>query len=93
MLESEHERIFRLGVKSLGGLCWKFTSPGTRGVPDRIVVMPGGKVFFVELKRSGGSLSKLQEHRLGELEARGASAYVVEGAEGVERMLEVLREV
>ena len=40
-------------VQSRGGLCWKFTSPGTDGVPDRIVLMPGGKIAFVEVKAPG----------------------------------------
>ena len=45
----------RLGnyIKSKGGLCLKWVSPGFTGVPDRIVLMPGGKIIFVEVKRPG----------------------------------------
>ena len=53
MLEKEIERHLREGVKSLGGLCLKFVTPGFTGVPDRIVLLPGGKLCFVELKRPG----------------------------------------
>lgn len=53
MLEKEIERHLREGVKSLGGLCLKFVTPGFTGVPDRIVLMPGGRMCFVELKRPG----------------------------------------
>ena len=53
MLEKEIERHLREGVKSLGGMCLKFVTPGFTGVPDRIVLMPGGKLCFVELKRPG----------------------------------------
>ena len=53
LLEKDIERHLREGVKSLGGWCLKFTSPGFAGVPDRIVLMPGGKLCFVELKRPG----------------------------------------
>ena len=53
MLEREIERHLREGVKSLGGWCLKFVTPGFTGVPDRIVLMPGGKMCFVELKRPG----------------------------------------
>jgi hypothetical protein len=40
-------------VRAAGGLAYKFVSPGHRGVPDRIVLMPDGKVWFVELKAPG----------------------------------------
>lgn len=40
-------------VKSLGGTAEKFTSPGRRSVPDRLVTLPGGRVIFVELKAPG----------------------------------------
>ena len=42
-------------VKQNGGVCWKFTSPGMAGVPDRIVLMPGGRIAFVEVKAPGES--------------------------------------
>ena len=53
LLEKDIERHLREGVKALGGWCLKFVSPGFTGVPDRIVLMPGGKLCFVELKRPG----------------------------------------
>ena len=53
LLEKDIERHLREGIKSLGGWCLKFVSPGFTGVPDRIVLMPGGKLCFVELKRPG----------------------------------------
>lgn len=40
-------------VKSLGGTAEKFTSPGRRSVPDRLVTLPRGRVIFVELKAPG----------------------------------------
>ncbi len=43
-----------------GGLCLKWVSPSTRGVPDRIVLMPGGRTIYVELKSRGGRLSPPQ---------------------------------
>lgn len=56
VLEKEIEsKLVRL-VKQTGGLCLKWVCPGWAGVPDRIVLLPGGKVMFVELKRPRGSV-------------------------------------
>ena len=55
-LEKEIERKLKLMVEGrLGGMCLKWVCPGWRGVPDRILLFPGGKVYFVELKRPKGS--------------------------------------
>ncbi|MBE0471211.1 MAG: VRR-NUC domain-containing protein [Methyloprofundus sp.] len=53
MLERDVENALVKRVKLLGGTCEKFTSPGRRSVPDRLVTLPGGKVIFVELKAPG----------------------------------------
>lgn len=53
MIESELERKFCRFVKSEGGRAYKWVSPGETGVPDRICILPGGLVIFVELKRPG----------------------------------------
>lgn len=52
-LEKDVEAALVRRVKALGGLCEKFTSPGRRSVPDRIITMPNGQIVFVELKRPG----------------------------------------
>ena len=52
-MESDVEKALVNRVKALGGMCEKFTSPGRRSVPDRIVTMPNGKIIFVELKAPG----------------------------------------
>lgn len=61
-LEKEIERKLVELVKRHGGLCLKWVCPGWLGVPDRIVLMPGGRVYFVELKRpKGGEISAMQQ--------------------------------
>lgn len=59
-LERDIEAKLRKRVKLYGGRCLKWVSPGESGVPDRIVLLPGGRVIFVETKKKGGTLSKLQ---------------------------------
>lgn len=60
-LEKEVERALVEMIKKRGGYCLKWVCPGWAGVPDRIILLPGGRVIFAEVKRpKGGKLSKLQ---------------------------------
>lgn len=61
MLERDIENHLVKGVRRIGGEAYKFVSPSNRGVSDRLVVLPGGKVWFIEVKREGGKLSALQK--------------------------------
>lgn len=61
MTEKKIEEKLRDEVKKLGGMALKFVSPSHAGVFDRVVLLPGGKVWFVELKRPGKELSALQK--------------------------------
>lgn len=61
MLEREIEAYFVKSVKALGGIAYKFNSLSNRGVSDRIVVLPNGEAWFIELKTERGRLSALQE--------------------------------
>jgi hypothetical protein len=79
MTEKEIERRMRALVRERGGLLYKFTSPGNPGVPDRIVIAPGGAVWFVELKTRFGRLTSIQAWQLRELEKRGANVRVIRG--------------
>lgn len=60
MLEKDIEKYFRHKLIDQGCLVFKFVSPGSVGVPDRIIISKTGKVYFVELKRPGGKIRKLQ---------------------------------
>lgn len=61
MKEKIVENHFVWAVKRIGGKTWKFTSPGRKGVADRIACLPDGSTWFVELKTKGGRLSALQK--------------------------------
>lgn len=75
-------------VQSRGGLCWKFTNPGTDGVPDRIVLMPGGKIAFVEVKAPGKKMRALQIRRKQQLERVGFSVYCLDSLEQIRPILD-----
>ena len=91
MLERDIEKRLVTGVRALGGRAYKFISPGRDGVPDRIVILPGGKIIFVELKAERGRLSPLQRDQLEILDELGCNTTVLKGAEMVNRFLEESR--
>lgn len=77
MLEKQIERKLYDEVKIAGGLCLKQT--GMAGIPDRLVLLPGGRMAFVELKVSGEKPRKLQEMRIKQLRKLGFKCYVIDG--------------
>ena len=87
MTESRIERHLVDGVKKLGGMCIKFTSPGTPGVPDRIIITATGRIIFAELKTETGRLAKIQRYVIGEMQKRGADVRVVKGLDEVKQLL------
>lgn len=91
MRESELEKKFRERVRQAGGKAYKFVSPGNDGVPDRLVVLPGGRIGFVELKRPGEIPRKLQELRMTELENMGCYTTVVDSIESIEGAIAEIR--
>jgi len=70
-------------VKSMGGIALKLISPGFDGVPDRLVLLPHGKLAFVELKAPGKRLRPLQVKRKRQLEALGFLVYVINDTEQI----------
>ncbi|MDC9593537.1 VRR-NUC domain-containing protein [Xenorhabdus sp. IM139775] len=74
-------------VKKLGGIAYKFVSPGRRGVPDRVVVLPNGRVVFVECKAPGEKPrpDQLREHE--RLRALGQTVVVLD-SQNVEAIVE-----
>lgn len=76
-MESEKttEAYLRDEVKARGGRSYKWVSPGCAGVPDRIVILPGGRVIFVELKSEGKTSTEQQKRRQAELRSLGCTVY------------------
>ena len=82
MRERDIENKLGDAVKAVGGLCWKFTSPGTSGVPDRIVLMPKGRIAFVETKAPGEVPRKIQLKR-----ALGFQVYVLDDKKDIAELV------
>ena len=85
--EKQLEKYLRLRIEERGGVCLKFVSPGQDGVPDRVVVMPGGRVYFVELKTQAGKLSRIQKYQLQRLCNLHQICSVIYGKGGVKAFL------
>ena len=88
MREREVEAALVKAVRERRGMALKFICPGLDGVPDRIVLLPNGKLAFIELKRPGGKLLKLQEKRKAQFEALGFLVFCVNDIEEIGGILD-----
>ena len=90
MLEKDLEaRVVRY-AKSRQCLCYKFSSPAHRGVPDRLVIAPGGRVGFLELKRPGEQPTALQLSTLNQIRLKGATADWADSFEAAKLFIDAL---
>lgn len=83
MREKDIERKLVSAVRAAGGLAPKWVAPGLDGVPDRIILLPGGRIAFAELKAPGGKPRPLQEVRIGQLRKLGFRVYVIDSIEQI----------
>jgi hypothetical protein len=81
------ERRLKHEVEKNGGMALKFTSPSMAGLPDRIVLIPGGKAIFVEMKAPGKKLRPLQQKRKSQLEAIGFTVYCLDSIQSIETFI------
>ena len=91
MREKSIEEKLVAAVKAVGGVCWKFTSPGTAGVPDRIVLMPSGRIGFVEVKAPGETPRTLQRLRIRTLRRLGFKAFVLDRPEQIGGIIDAIQ--
>ena len=87
MLEKEIELQLVRAVKRMGGRAVKFMSPGFDGMPDRLVLLPGGKCGFVEVKAPGKKPRALQLVRHEMLKTWGFKVYVADAKEQIEEII------
>lgn len=89
VLERDVEAALVRGVRQAGGICLKFIPDLVEGMPDRIAVLPGGALIWIELKRpKGGRLSDAQLHRHKRLRELGQNVEVCWTKEDVRRILQ-----
>lgn len=90
MREKTIERELIRAVRSCDGICPKLVSPGTDGMPDRMILMPGGKIGFVEVKAPGRKPRPLQVKRHRQLRGLGFKVFVLDDTRQIP---EIIREV
>ncbi len=88
MRESMIEKKLVRAVKACGGICPKWVSPGLDGVPDRMILLPGGRMAFVEVKAPGKNPRPLQMVRHKKLRRLGYKVYVIDDVEQIASMLD-----
>lgn len=88
MREKTIEQKLVDAVRNAGGYALKFVSPGLAGVPDRIVLLPGGRLFFVELKAPGQKPRPVQRHRMETLRSLGFDVVVLDDPAQIPGLLE-----
>lgn len=88
MNEQTIEKRLKKEIELIGGKALKFISPGVSGVPDRIVLLPHGRIYFIELKAPGQKPRAIQCQRIKELKKLGFDVRVLDSIEGVIRFVE-----
>ena len=93
MREKTLEALLVQTVKSIGGLAPKFISPGFDGMPDRIVLLPHGRLAFVEVKAHGKKPRPLQVRRKSQWESLSFSVYCLDDATQIGEMLDEIQSI
>ncbi len=91
MREKSIEKKLNQAVKDAGGIAPKFTSPGFDGMPDRIVLLPGGRMAFVEVKAHGEKPRPLQLARHKSLRGLGFKVFVLDDEQQIGGLLDDIR--
>ena len=87
MRERDIEKYLRDQVRKIGGRAYKFESPGNAGVPDRLILLSGGRVEFVELKAPGKKPTALQLAQHRKFEKLDHTVLVIDSKEKVDEFI------
>ena len=86
--ESQLEEKLCKKIKELGGMALKFISPGRAGVPDRIILMPCRKIYFVEMKSLRGEINPIQEYVVEKFKNLGFEVKILNSDEKIKNFLQ-----
>ena len=85
--EKAIERYLVDEVKKLGGVCLKYSNQNMAGYPDRLILLPGARTIWVELKSKGKHTTPLQHVRIRTLQNLGYSVFVCDNKESVDNVI------
>lgn len=91
MLERQVEKALVSAIKKAGGIAPKLTSPGTAGMPDRIVILPGGHICFVELKAPGQQPRPIQLRQMERLTNLGCMVRTIDHPNQIQELINEIR--
>lgn len=89
--EKSIEKYLTEQAEANGLLCLKYSNPNMVGYPDRLLVLPGGSVIWVELKSKGRKPTKIQQVRIAGLRNRGHYVWVIDNRKSVDSLIEQYR--
>ena len=92
MLERQVEQALIREVRKHGGIAPKLTSPGTAGMPDRIVILPGGHICFVELKAPGQQPRPIQLRQMARLTNLGCMVRTIDHPNQIQELIEEIQQ-
>lgn len=93
MQEKHVEQALVRRVKQRGGYSPKLVSPGTVGMPDRLIIMPGNNTALIEVKAPGQEPRPIQTHRINQLKKIGTKVYILDTADptAIDRLLDEIQ--
>mgnify|MGYP001758873827 CR=1 FL=1 len=92
MLERTIEQTLVRETKKAGGIAPKLTSPGTAGMPDRLLILPHGKICFVELKRPGQKPRPIQVRQMGRLTQLGCMVRTIDHPNQIQNLINEIQQ-
>lgn len=89
--EKDIESYLRDEIKKLGGIAYKFISPGNAGVPDRLVLLPEEEIYFVELKAPGKKTRKIQDKQIGKIKNLGFRVFTIDSKDQIDHFIDFVK--